>query len=180
MKKWESALLIALCITLLGGVRAQAKTQRLENSVIRLHVVAVSDDKTEQMIKLRVRDAILDYITPKLENCDDSMQAVSLIESEKASLREVAESVSSGRSVSVMFGREAHALRESEGIILPAGEYMTLRIVLGVGEGHNWWGVVFPQLGADGTAKTVMLVSDKPGVVVKFKVLEWVRRLWAR
>ena len=29
---------------------------------------------------------------------------------------------------------------------LPAGRYCSLRVVIGSGEGHNWWCVVFPPL----------------------------------
>ena len=31
-------------------------------------------------------------------------------------------------------------------MILPAGEYYGVRIVLGSGEGHNWWCVMYPPL----------------------------------
>ena len=60
-------MLLALCITLCAGVWASARSAALSGSLVRLHVVAVSDDAEEQAIKLRVRDSVLAYLEPRLE-----------------------------------------------------------------------------------------------------------------
>ena len=67
LKAWELALLCALCLTLSAAVWAQGKLQRIEGGLIRLHVLAVSDEEEEQRIKLRVRDAVLSFLSPELE-----------------------------------------------------------------------------------------------------------------
>ena len=36
--------------------------------------------------------------------------------------------------------------RDYEGFSLPAGTYHSLRVVIGSGQGKNWWCVVFPSL----------------------------------
>ena len=59
LRPWELALLLAVCVTLLTGTWAQARSALLASRLVRLHVIAVSDDDTEQAVKLQVRDAVL-------------------------------------------------------------------------------------------------------------------------
>ena len=66
LRPWELALLLAVCVTLLTGTWAQARSQLLAARLVRLHVIAVSDDDTEQAVKLQVRDAVLAYLEPQL------------------------------------------------------------------------------------------------------------------
>ena len=66
LRPWELALLLAVCVTLLTGTWAQARSQLLVARLVRLHVIAVSDDDAEQAVKLQVRDAVLAYLEPQL------------------------------------------------------------------------------------------------------------------
>ena len=75
LKKWEISMLLALCITLCAGVWASARSAALSGSLVRLHVVAVSDDAEEQAIKLRVRDSELAYLEPRLAGVQDAAGA---------------------------------------------------------------------------------------------------------
>ena len=72
LKNWEISMLLALCITLCAGVWAGAKSAAISDSLVRLHVVAASDEAEEQELKLRVRDSVLAYLTPRLEGTADA------------------------------------------------------------------------------------------------------------
>ena len=80
LRKWEIALLLALCFTLLAGTWAGAASSRVSEGLVRLHVIAASDDAAEQAIKLDVRDAVLSYLEPKLDSAADIAGAEALIE----------------------------------------------------------------------------------------------------
>ena len=71
LRPWELALLLAVCVTLLTGTWAQARSQLLAARLVRLHVIAVSDDDAEQAVKLQVRDAVLAYLEPQLADVTD-------------------------------------------------------------------------------------------------------------
>ena len=79
LRPWELALLLAVCVTLLTGTWAQARSQLLAARLVRLHVIAVSDDETEQAVKLQVRDAVLAYLEPQLADVTDIGAAEQLI-----------------------------------------------------------------------------------------------------
>lgn len=181
-KIWEMAALISLSLTLLLGTWAQARQTAISQGLIRLHVIAVSDTPQEQALKLRVRDAVLSYLTPKLESAEDREQAGSLLAAELDGIRAAAASAAEGREVSVTFGRERYPLRRYEGFSLPAGEYESLRVVLGEGKGQNWWCVVFPPLclsaaGGEELRSTMggeeyALISGEEGYVLRFRLVE--------
>ena len=181
-KLWESAALGALCLTLLAACWAQGRQTELEGNLIRLHVIAADDSEQEQALKLRVRDAVLACLAPKLEGVADAADAAETVRDSLEEIRLAAESASEGRSVAVALGQERYPLRQYEGFALPAGMYRSLRVTLGEGQGHNWWCVVFPPLclrsAADPAVQSVMNVDDlhliqqDEGYEIRFRVLE--------
>ena len=182
-KIWETAALLALCVTLLGGVWAQGRQRELSGKLLRLHVIAASDDAEEQALKLRVRDAVLEYLSPRLAGAADRDAARAILEGELGNVRAAAEAASEGRAVQVTLGQERYPLRRYEGFTLPAGVYESLRVVLGEGEGQNWWCIVFPPLcltAVEGDKlQSVMgredygIVTEEEGYVLRFRLIEW-------
>ena len=182
LRAWEIALLAALCLTLCVGLWAQKKQGELASQVVRLHVLAVDDTEEEQALKLRVRDAVLAYLSPVLEGVSDRDEARELLAGRLQAIAETAAAASEGRKGSVSLGPESYPLRRYEGFVLPAGTYESLRVVLGEGEGHNWWCVVFPPLclsAADaGRVQSVMkpddfaLISEEDGYELRFRIVE--------
>ena len=146
LRPWETAALLALCLALLWGSWAQAKQERIAAGLIRLHVLAASDAPEEQALKLRVRDAVLSAVEPALAGASDADEARALLEAALPSIARAAEGSSEGRPVQVDLGMEDYPLRDYEDFALPAGRYLSLRVILGEGQGHNWWCVVFPPL----------------------------------
>ena len=183
LKNWELSMLLALCMTLLIGVWASARSRALSEGLIRLHVLAVSDDETEQQIKLAVRDSVLAYLEPELDGAADVNSARDIISENLDGIRSAAEEAAEGRPVTVTLSREFYPTRDYGSFSLPAGSYESLRVVLGEGEGHNWWCVVFPPLCLSaaeaedaletlGQDSAMLLTGDSDGIVFKFRLLE--------
>ena len=70
MKKFiltSIAIIIIISIALNGNnVSWKATQSDIAGKLIRFHVIANSDDKIDQELKLKVRDSVLKYISPKL------------------------------------------------------------------------------------------------------------------
>ena len=146
LKIWELSALIALCVCLLTGLWAEGRQQRLAAGLVRLHVLAVSDEAEEQAVKLRVRDAVLRYLAPYLDGVKSADEAEAILAGKLDGVRAAAEQAAEGRTVRVTLGDERYPTRDYAGFSLPAGRYRSLRVVLGEGKGHNWWCVVFPPV----------------------------------
>ena len=179
---WEISLMLALCVTLCLGTWAQARQESISGSLVRLHVLAVSDDSNEQRIKLNVRDSVLSYISPKLEDAESPDEAKRIISSELDGIKSAAETAAEGRPVKVTLTQEYYPTRDYGSFSLPAGRYESLRVILGEGEGHNWWCVVFPPLcltAAESDSAVESLDGETRGIVTeedgyrgKFRIVE--------
>lgn len=182
LRIWEISALVSLCVCLCAAVWAQGRSSAISADLVRLHVLAVSDDAYEQALKLRVRDAVLEYITPRLDGSESPADARAVLSRELDGIGRAAASAAEGRQVTVSLGTELYPSREYEGFTLPAGRYESLRVVLGEGEGHNWWCVVFPPLcltaaesdsaveSLDGETRGI--VTEEDGYRCKFRIVE--------
>jgi stage II sporulation protein R len=122
----------------------------LSNSLIRLHVVANSDTFEDQELKLEVRDAIIDATSALLDGVTNKDEALATVSSSLESLRTVALDTVRAHGytydVSVSCARSTFPDRVYGSLYVPAGEYDAVRVVIGDGNGCNWWCVIFPPL----------------------------------
>lgn len=150
LTRWELALLAAAAAALVWGVWSSGTQQALADRVVRLHVLANSDSEADQALKLTVRDRILEVAEPVLEGSADREEARAALEEALPELEQAAaETVAAAGydyGVTARLEETAFPTREYDGFSLPAGEYLALRVVIGAGEGRNWWCVVFPPL----------------------------------
>ena len=135
-KHMQSALLLSLSLLLLAVAYA-----RSEERVIRMHVIARSDAENDQNMKRQVRDALLPLVNAALADSDRPVEA---LEALLPALRYQAENIAHS-PVTVTLSKESYPARFDSGSFLPAGRYTALRVTLGEGSGHNWWGVVYPE-----------------------------------
>lgn len=149
-KKWELALLLGLCAALIWGAWSAQRQDALARKMIRLHVIANSDSAEDQALKLEVRDKVLNFTTNVLQRSVDMEDAQMQLQDALDRIENIAqrEIVNQGYDypVTAQLTRTEFPLKEYDGFSLPAGEYMALRLVIGEGEGQNWWCVVYPPL----------------------------------
>ncbi len=124
--------------------------EQIYDAVIRMHVVANSDSEQDQDLKLKVRDAVLVMAGERLVGCGDREEAARRLNEMLEELEAVAEHTLSQNGcelpVRVVLGEEQYPTRDYESFCFPAGEYLSLRVLIGEGEGQNFWCVLFPPL----------------------------------
>lgn len=187
MRLWETAALLALSVTLLSAAWAQREQTVLSGQLIRLHVIAASDEEAEQALKLRVRDAVLACLAPVMDGAEGPGDARGRLYEQLEEIALAAAGAAEGRQVTVTLGPENYPERVFEGGTLPAGRYESLRVILGEGEGHNWWGLLFPQLclpsaqseGQETELREtlrrdgILVEEGQTGVQLRFRLLEF-------
>ena len=193
-KRFYVAIVILLIAMMALSFLPVHGEQDIYDTVVRLHVLANSDTEEDQALKLKVRDGVLEAAAPLVEGCTTQAQAVEaltahLSELEAAALA-VMESEGYDYPVTVLLGEEDYPTRAYESCAFPAGTYVSLRVLIGEGEGQNWWCCLFPPLCLSAaTAKEdnedafiqVGLTKDQYGIItetgktkykVRFKLLE--------
>lgn len=193
MKRWEIAILIGLVLSIttssITSFAAQCAVVR--QSTIRLHILANSDSEADQALKLLVRDAVLTQTADVFGGAQEKEQAIALAQSNKGRITAVAEQTLQQHGcddkVTVQVVNMFFETRQYGSVMMPAGQYDAVRILIGAGAGHNWWCVMFPPMclpaaqGKPNPALTQeqnkMLLPAQPEYEIKFAVVEAYEKL---
>lgn len=123
---------------------------RLEDGVLRLHILADSDETDDQIRKLLVRDTLIEHAGQWLENAADRSQAEHSISTHLCDIERIAEETLLANgckdSVQAVLCETDFPSRTYGDVTLPAGRYQTLRVEIGAAKGQNWWCVMYPSL----------------------------------
>jgi stage II sporulation protein R len=173
--------------------------EKIYESVVRLHVLANSDSDEDQALKLKVRDAILSYVSPIVTDCKSREEAIEILRGELSEIEKIAEATVQnegyGYSVDVTLTLEDYPTRNYEAMSFPSGQYVSLRVLIGKAEGQNWWCVLFPPLcmsaasertsneeafiavGLNSDQYKIITESDNVQYRLRFKILEAIEGL---
>lgn len=186
MKKLLFPVFTVLITTLFIAVVPTEAECAIYDDTIRLHILANSDSEEDQNLKLLLRDEILKEFGEELsvfEKVEDAKQKLSsklcIIES---FAEQKIKDLGYGYKTEVTLSEEWYDTRDYENFSLPAGYYTSLRVIVGEGEGKNWWCVMFPPLCLGASTKENgytyeedILISKKYSV--KFKLLELISEI---
>ena len=190
MKKLMIFALLVAAAVMMCGFMPSGEDMEIYDDVVRLHVLANSDSKEDQAIKLAVRDAVLENISGVTAGATDAESAAALISDNIGAVRDVAvrtlSSLGSDAPVSVTLSEEYYPTRNYGDVSLPAGKYTSLRVMIGSAEGQNWWCVLYPaicvssakanavfkQTGFSTEQINILTDNEKPVYKIKFKLLE--------
>ena len=201
MKKVFSIFLVfIICIgTLVGStnkgcIDAQLVTlnyDEIKDKLIRFHVIANSDSDEDQAVKLLVRDEVIDYINVQLKDATGIDEARDILKDNIEEVNNIAVNILRENG----FDYEANTMISNENFpdkvygdyLFPQGNYEAFRIIIGNGEGHNWWCVMFPPLcfvdetkgDVDSNNLKEVLVDDNDeennNIKCKFKIVELIK-----
>lgn len=124
--------------------------EEISEKLIRFHVIANSDREEDQTLKLKVRDEVLKYIQPKLKDSKSIEQSREILKNEDKKILDIANEVIKANGYNYntesTLSKEYFPVKTYGNITLPQGEYEAYRIIIGTGEGKNWWCVMFPPI----------------------------------
>lgn len=124
--------------------------EEIAEKLIRFHVIANSDGEADQKLKLKVRDEVLKYIQPILKESESLEESRKILNEKNDEILKIAERVIKENGydykVESTLSKEYFPVKTYGNITLPQGQYEAYRIVIGSGEGQNWWCVMFPPI----------------------------------
>lgn len=201
----ELTLILLLVFAVVTGYAteyAKVTGEKIAKSVIRLHVVANSDSVYDQNLKLKVRDNVISYMSDLLKNAKSTDETREIILNNIDEINKKAKDTAKCDVVTEL-KKVPFPTKFYGDTSFPAGKYEALQIVIGKGEGKNWWCVLYPQLCINNKAQTddpsdnsfarlsdeskeklkqvltpeeyeILSNHDKKEVQIKFKILEWI------
>lgn len=166
-------LLLTVVLTL-GMARRQLVAARVRADTIRLHVLANSDTVEDQLLKLAVRDAILEALPATVTQAATPQQATAALRSALPALRYAANrtllAAHSGQTATVRLETFDFDARDYGTFALPAGYYTALRVELGAAQGHNWFCVLYPALCVSGATAEYPTAEENALVFGRYEV----------
>ena len=182
------SMLIAAAITVLIGSFSAfaAKCDELPDKLFRMHILANSDSEEDQALNYALRDFLSKDMQYIFEGCSTAEEAKNAA---RSNLKEIAMKARQfvreqgyDYQITASVERVYFTTRQYGALTVPAGEYDALRILIGEGEGKNWWCVMFPPLCLSAVKDYVYNGADtidpsKPPQV-KFALYEWLKKLF--
>ncbi len=189
MKKLFKSMIVALLLTSLFTFLPFEKNCRdISDEVFRIHILADSDSPEDQSLKLKVRDAVLEYTDNLYSHVTSKEEAIEVTYDNLNGIVSSAESVLRSKGCDQKVKAEICNMdfntRYYGDITMPSGNYTALRLTIGSGQGKNWWCVMYPSLclytASDAkslkdelTEEQYEVITDTPKFEFKFKILEY-------
>lgn len=191
--------MLVLSLFLWGGYKQQneaAIQEGIAEKIIRFHVIANSDREEDQQLKLKVKETVVTSMEPMIRDCNSVNEVRESLKLHKEEIKAIAQKVIQEEGydyqVAVSLTSCYFPVKTYGEFTFPDGTYEALRIVIGEGEGKNWWCVMYPRLCFVDSLYTVVpekskkelkrelsdeeyeaILNGKREVKVKSKLLEW-------
>ncbi len=148
------SILMGFMLTILTTTLAKGYFKNLQSSiskeVIRFHVLANSDSKEDQALKLKVKSGVIEILASKLDSSSSKEETKAFLKENLQNIKlkalEIIKENGYNYPVSVNIENSYFPTKIYGDISLPAGEYEALKIEIGNAKGQNWWCVMFPPL----------------------------------
>ncbi len=177
MRKLGIIMIFLLCVFGIEMVKTEEIQENLQENLIRLHIIANSNSEKDQQIKLDIRDKLLGM---------GSYDKGKLFKTANAELSKL----NAGYGAEVAYRKRYVPQKSYKNIALPEGVYTCLDVVLGQGEGENWWCIAYPplcfteavagdmseeakrELKARLSSESISTILKNENVTYKFKIVE--------
>lgn len=171
-----SLTIVVLLIGFLFLPTQASETELGADSFLRIHIRANSNDTVDQHVKYRVKDELVEYLTPILSQATSKPEAMALVRENLADISKVASLVlhdaGYNYDAEAKLTSEYFPTRCYDDVVLESGEYDSLIVNLGSGTGNNWWCVVYPPL------CFVASEDDSDGITYRSKILDIIRNFF--
>lgn len=175
MKKW---LYVVLLVFVMMGSYWWKEQQQvpLQDSVLRLHVIANSDSPADQALKLEVKNQIVEVMKTEFSTAASKQEAWDRAVQNKALIERTARQVVADRGydypVRVELGTYQFPTKAYGNLVLPQGSYEAVQVVIGQGQGQNWWCVLFPPLCMVSSSDEGLSLGSSQDAQITLKCLE--------
>ena len=197
MKELIISTIILLFSTLVVAAFPTDAEAKIYDDTLRLHILANSDSENDQSLKLKIRDLLLSKYGSLLKEAKNTGNAINtaeqLLDSMEKDVKIWLEEMGYNYSARITLTREWYDTREYEDYTLPRGIYTSLRVIIGEGNGENWWCVMYPPLclelaceNAPRDDSTINYSNEEIRLInrgeynVKFKILELLSDAFAK
>jgi len=168
-------------------VYSKSTVASIAEKTMRVQVIAESNSKYDQQMKLVVKNAVSGELEKLCKDCNNKDEYMAVVLQNKAEIKSAAQRACDycgyNKEINVSVGRLFFPEKENGEYMFPAGKYDALRVEIGRAQGHNWWNLLYPPQYDGNDAVTCEDVLDKSeysivkkdgGVKIRFALVQWI------
>lgn len=148
MKKFIILLIVITILSIMGDYNS--KKTIIPKESIRFRVIANSNTKEDQQLKMKVKENLEKDINKTLINKNTLELSRTAIKNNmllfEKNIRKTLSDEKSNQTFNINYGQNYFPEKNYNNVVYNAGDYESLVITLGKGEGENFWCVLFPPL----------------------------------
>lgn len=145
--------------------------------VVRFHVLANSNSKEDQELKLQVRNRVGGYVSDLLEDVATREETLQVIEEHLPEIQKTAQEEIERNgfeyAVTAQIKEVDFPVKTYGEYCMPAGEYTSLQVQIGKAEGDNWWCVMYPNMCFAGSTYEIVEGKEKKQMYRVFTLYEY-------
>ena len=169
MKKvWAILAIIIMGVLLVVGTTYK----EVNTQYLRIHIRANSNLQVDQLVKYKIKDAIVEVLTPDVASCDSFEDVKIMLQNNLSLVDNITNSVLKQNNLNYTakskLATEEFPTRTYNEFTLEQGIYDALIVELGKAEGDNWWCVIYPPLCFTST-------NSGSNVMYKSRILEMIQ-----
>lgn len=163
MKKWFvriagcMVMFLYIWIVVLGNDIFQPS---IASKILRFHVLANSDSLDDQNVKKEVRDAVGTYLQPLLKDAKSLRETKEIVNGNINTIIQISKETLQKHgyeyAVSARITKTDFPEKTYGNYTFPKGRYEALQIIIGEGNGQNWWCVLYPNMCFQGSVFEVV------------------------
>lgn len=173
----KKTIIIVLSIFIIYQITNNKENIIIPKSAIRLRIIADSNSVYDQYIKNEVKKIMEAEIKDNLNDITEIETSRNIIKSNINKYREKIEKLfikkKYNKEININFGLNYFPKKVYKGVTYEQGDYESLVITIGSGQGDNWWCVLFPPL-------CLLEAEENTEVEYKFKVLELLDKIFKK
>lgn len=134
-------------ILLLIPILFIASNYKQKDDLIRIRVIANSNSEYDQKIKMNISDKLRNKLYDLLKNEENIDNARKIIKENISNLEDTIDNnLETNYGYTINYGFNYFPEKEYNGTKYKEGNYESLLVKLGKGEGDNWWCILFPPI----------------------------------
>lgn len=170
---------LVLILVLVLGVNTNNTYNNESTDILRIHVRANSNSMEDQQVKYKIKDALVDYLIPYLQEVETKQDVKNVVVKQKSNMQAVANNILNKQGFNykcnIKINNEEFPTRSYDGVVFESGFYDAVIVELGQAVGDNWWCVIYPPICFTSYSKT-----NNQKVVYKSKIVEIIDKILKR
>lgn len=145
---------------------------------LRIHIVANSDSIDDQLLKYTVAKHVNTYIESITQNCHTKKESKQVVEQNIQHILNICHNTISNNNshytVKAQLGKISYGEKQTDNVYMQAGVYDSLKIIIGDGNGQNWWSLIYPTTFNDISQDDVF----EHDVDYSIGIIEWIKNIF--